>query len=127
MANFCVKCSSALMSGPFCTKCGSDARNVGKSISSRADSVPAQPAQAKVPAAQMGPQSVSASSKQGMIALWHGNVVLHDGKRTDVGPPMQTQMETVDMVPDNPGIWMFRCHIDGHMDAGMATLYKVEP
>ena len=34
---------------------------------------------------------------------WHGNVVLHDGKRTDVVPLMQAQMETVDMVPDNPG------------------------
>jgi FtsP/CotA-like multicopper oxidase with cupredoxin domain len=31
------------------------------------------------------------------------------------------------MVPDNPGIWMFHCHIDDQMDAGMATLYKVEP
>ena len=58
---------------------------------------------------------------------WHGNVVLHDGKRTDVITLMQAQMETVDMVPDNPGIWMFHCHIDDHMDAGMATLYKVEP
>jgi hephaestin len=58
---------------------------------------------------------------------WHGNIVLHDGKRTDVVPLMQAQMETVDMVPDNPGIWMFHCHIDDHMDAGMATLYKVEP
>jgi FtsP/CotA-like multicopper oxidase with cupredoxin domain len=58
---------------------------------------------------------------------WHGNVVLHDGKRTDVVPLMQAQMETVDMVPDNPGIWMFHCHIDDHMDAGMAALYRVEP
>jgi FtsP/CotA-like multicopper oxidase with cupredoxin domain len=58
---------------------------------------------------------------------WHGNVVLHDGKRTDVVPLMQAQMETADMVPDNPGIWMFHCHIDDHMDAGMVTLYKVEP
>jgi hephaestin len=58
---------------------------------------------------------------------WHGNVVLHDGKRTDVIPLMQAQMETADMVPDNPGIWMFHCHIDDHMEAGMSALYKVEP
>jgi manganese oxidase len=58
---------------------------------------------------------------------WHGNVVLQDGKRTDVVALMQAQMVTVDMVPDNPGIWMFHCHIDDHMDAGMATLYKVQP
>jgi FtsP/CotA-like multicopper oxidase with cupredoxin domain len=36
-------------------------------------------------------------------------------------------METVEMAPDNAGIWMFHCHIDDHMDAGMVTLYKVEP
>lgn len=58
---------------------------------------------------------------------WHGNVVLQNGKRTDVVPIMQAQMETVDMVPDNPGIWMFHCHVDDHMDAGMATLYQVTP
>lgn len=58
---------------------------------------------------------------------WHGNVVLQDGKRTDVVSLMPAQMVTVDMVPDNPGIWMFHCHVDDHMEAGMATLYKVEP
>jgi FtsP/CotA-like multicopper oxidase with cupredoxin domain len=36
-------------------------------------------------------------------------------------------MKTVDIVPDNDGIWMFHCHIDDHMEAGMVTLYKVEP
>ncbi len=58
---------------------------------------------------------------------WHGNVVLQDGKRTDVVELMQAQMVTVDMVPDNPGTWMFHCHIDDHMDAGMSALYRVEP
>jgi FtsP/CotA-like multicopper oxidase with cupredoxin domain len=58
---------------------------------------------------------------------WHGNVVLQDGKRTDVIELMQAQMVTVDMVPDDPGIWMFHCHIDDHMDAGMATFYQVKP
>jgi FtsP/CotA-like multicopper oxidase with cupredoxin domain len=36
-------------------------------------------------------------------------------------------MLTADMVPDNPGIWMYHCHFDDHMNTGMATLYKVEP
>lgn len=40
----------------------------------------------------------------------------------DVVRLVQAQMETVDMVPDTPGIWMFRCHLDDHMNAGMATL-----
>ena len=58
---------------------------------------------------------------------WHGNVVLQDGKRTDVVSLMQAQMVTVDMVPDDPGTWMFHCHLDDHMEAGMMALYKVEP
>ncbi len=58
---------------------------------------------------------------------WHGNVVLHNGKRTDVVTLLPAQMETVDMVPDDPGIWLYHCHIDEHMDAGMVALYKVEP
>jgi len=58
---------------------------------------------------------------------WHGNVIVDHGKRTDVlflGP---AQMETVDMVPDNPGTWLYHCHVEDHMDTGMMTLYKVEP
>jgi manganese oxidase len=58
---------------------------------------------------------------------WHGNVVLQSGKRTDVVTLLPAQMETVDMVPDDPGTWLYHCHIDEHMDAGMVTLYKVEP
>jgi hephaestin len=59
---------------------------------------------------------------------WHGNVVTQEGKHTDVvllGGP--AQMLTVDMVPDAPGIWLYHCHVDDHMDMGMAALYKVEP
>ncbi len=58
---------------------------------------------------------------------WHGNVVLDRGRRTDVVAISPAQMLTVDMVPDDPGIWMYHCHIDDHMDAGMVALYKVEP
>jgi FtsP/CotA-like multicopper oxidase with cupredoxin domain len=35
-------------------------------------------------------------------------------------------METVDMVPDDPGIWVFRCHFDEHMQTGMMARYQVE-
>lgn len=58
---------------------------------------------------------------------WHGNTILNGGHRTDVifiGP---AQMETVDMVPDDPGTWMYHCHFDEHMQARMMALYKVEP
>jgi Multicopper oxidase len=58
---------------------------------------------------------------------WHGNVVNADGRRTDVVSLLPAQMLTADMIPDNPGIWMYHCHIDDHMMTGMVTLYKVEP
>jgi FtsP/CotA-like multicopper oxidase with cupredoxin domain len=58
---------------------------------------------------------------------WHGNTVLQEGKRTDAIELMQAQMETVDMVPDNPETWVFHCHIDDHMDGGMSAMYKAEP
>jgi FtsP/CotA-like multicopper oxidase with cupredoxin domain len=35
--------------------------------------------------------------------------------------------DTVDMVPDSPGLWMFHCHIDDHMEAGMMARYEVLP
>ena len=58
---------------------------------------------------------------------WHGNVVLAKGHRTDVLSLTQAEMLTADMVPDDPGVWMFHCHVDDHMTTGMMTLYKVEP
>ena len=57
---------------------------------------------------------------------WHGNVVLQAGRRTDVVAISPAQMETVDMIPDDPGTWMYHCHVDDHMAAGMMALYKVE-
>ncbi len=58
---------------------------------------------------------------------WHGNVVVAGGQRTDVVSLSPAQMLTVDMVPDDPGIWLYHCHIDEHMDMGMVAMYKVEP
>ncbi len=54
MANFCVKCGSALTSGPFCTKCGADARSVPQSAQPQPASLPT-PLQVAVPAPQTGP------------------------------------------------------------------------
>jgi FtsP/CotA-like multicopper oxidase with cupredoxin domain len=58
---------------------------------------------------------------------WHGNSVNIHGHHTDVISLSPGQMETVDMIPDNPGIWLFHCHISDHMAGGMVTRYKVEP
>jgi FtsP/CotA-like multicopper oxidase with cupredoxin domain len=58
---------------------------------------------------------------------WHGNVVTLSGHQTDVVDLAAGQMETVDMIPDNPGIWLFHCHFSDHMAGGMVARYKVEP
>jgi manganese oxidase len=58
-------------------------------------------------------------------AHWHGNVVMQAGERTDVVSMGPAQTITVDMVPDDPGIWLFHCHVSDHMEAGMITKYKV--
>ncbi len=56
---------------------------------------------------------------------WHGNVVLHAGRRTDVIAISPANMETVDMVPDDVGKWMYHCHFDEHMQSGMMAMYEV--
>ncbi|MBI3867305.1 MAG: tetratricopeptide repeat protein [Verrucomicrobia bacterium] len=56
---------------------------------------------------------------------WHGNTVLHHGYRTDVLELLPASMKVADMVADNPGIWMFHCHVDDHMREGMSARYEV--
>ncbi|MBV8594773.1 MAG: multicopper oxidase domain-containing protein [Candidatus Eremiobacteraeota bacterium] len=58
---------------------------------------------------------------------WHGNTVLAANQRTDVLNLAPAQMMTVDMVPDNPGTWLYHCHVSDHMHAGMSALYQVDP
>jgi FtsP/CotA-like multicopper oxidase with cupredoxin domain len=58
---------------------------------------------------------------------WHGNVVTIQGRRTDIFSLLPAQFVTADMVPDNAGMWMFHCHIDEHMEAGMRAVYQVLP
>ncbi len=31
------------------------------------------------------------------------------------------------MAANNPGAWLYHCHVDDHIVAGMSTLYAVEP
>jgi hephaestin len=45
--------------------------------------------------------------------------------RTDTLPLMPMGMIVADMVPDNPGTWLFHCHVGPHFDAGMIARYTV--
>jgi FtsP/CotA-like multicopper oxidase with cupredoxin domain len=56
---------------------------------------------------------------------WHGNTVLYHGHRTDTIALSPAEMETADMVPDDPGLWLFHCHVDDHMISGMVARYEV--
>lgn len=60
-------------------------------------------------------------------AHWHGNTVMLNDRMTDVVPLLPAEMHTVDMIPENPGMWMFHCHVEGHLAIGMYTHYMVEP
>jgi len=58
---------------------------------------------------------------------WHGNTVLHHGRRTDVVDLLPASMKVADMKPGNPGIWMYHCHVNDHMLEGMSARYEVLP
>ncbi len=58
---------------------------------------------------------------------WHGETVTYEGRHTDVVELLPGSMRTVDMVADNPGTWMFHCHVEDHMEAGMMAVYTVAP
>jgi manganese oxidase len=56
---------------------------------------------------------------------WHGNTVTVAGMRMDSVNLLPATMITADMVADNPGIWLFHCHVSDHITAGMLARYQV--
>jgi hypothetical protein len=56
---------------------------------------------------------------------WHGNTVTVGGMRMDTVSLLPASMVVADMVPDDPGIWLFHCHVNDHIRAGMLTRYHV--
>ena len=57
---------------------------------------------------------------------WHGQSGLVRGHRTDIVELLPASMTVFDMRPDNPGIWLFHCHVNDHINAGMLTRFVVE-
>jgi len=58
---------------------------------------------------------------------WHGNTLLVSGSRTDVVELLPAAMLAADMVPDDPGTWLYHCHVNDHIIAGMQALYTINP
>jgi hephaestin len=56
---------------------------------------------------------------------WHGDTVTVNGMRTDTIQLLPAGMVTAHMVPDDPGIWLFHCHVGDHLTAGMASSCRV--
>lgn len=58
---------------------------------------------------------------------WHGNTGLFMGMRMDMLELLPGSMKVFDMRPDDPGTWLYHCHVNDHIKAGMLALYTVEP
>ena len=61
-------------------------------------------------------------------AHWHGLRVIEEGRRrTDVVELLPATMKVADMTADNPGTWLFHCHVAEHMMEGMFAKMVVHP
>jgi FtsP/CotA-like multicopper oxidase with cupredoxin domain len=58
---------------------------------------------------------------------WHGNTGLSMHMRMDMIELLPGSMKVFDMQPDDPGTWLYHCHVNDHIIAGMLALYTVNP
>jgi len=59
---------------------------------------------------------------------WHGLRVIEEGvRRTDTVELLPASMKVADMLADNPGGWLFHCHVAEHMANGMFARVTVYP
>jgi FtsP/CotA-like multicopper oxidase with cupredoxin domain len=56
---------------------------------------------------------------------WHGNTLTTNGMRSDMLQLMPGMMMVSDMVPDDAGTWLYHCHVNDHILAGMQMRYRV--
>ena len=56
---------------------------------------------------------------------WHGATVTIMGMRTDVASLLPMSMQVADMVPDVLGTWLYHCHVNDHIIAGMMAKFTV--
>lgn len=68
---------------------------------------------------------VTGSSFDAHTPHWHGQTVLDRGMRTDIIDAQINEIRVVDMVPDNPGVWLFHCHVRMHLAGGMEARFAV--
>jgi len=56
---------------------------------------------------------------------WHGQTLISEGKRLDTQTIQAGAVSTLDMLADNPGTWLFHCHVNEHIEQGMSALFIV--
>jgi len=57
---------------------------------------------------------------------WHGETVVHDGRRTDTINLLPATMAVADMRAETPGKWLFHCHVADHITAGMSSTFTID-
>jgi FtsP/CotA-like multicopper oxidase with cupredoxin domain len=58
---------------------------------------------------------------------WHGETVVINGMRTDTAELGPMGMVVADMIPDDPGVWLYHCHLNIHLEAGMVARFRTLP
>ena len=58
--------------------------------------------------------------------LFPDNWIYVHAPEAHVGRTQNFKNWSADMVPDEPGIWLYHCHISDHMLAGMVARYEVK-
>lgn len=58
-------------------------------------------------------------------AHWHGERVELNGRHTDVVELLPASMVTVNMIADNPGVWLYHCHVAEHMRYGIHASFTI--
>jgi hephaestin len=58
-------------------------------------------------------------------AHWHGITFNHNGHMVDQVVVLASSTYVLDAVTDNPGTWLFHCHLTDHIHGGMMALFNI--
>uniref|UniRef100_A0A383V6F7 Plastocyanin-like domain-containing protein n=1 Tax=Tetradesmus obliquus TaxID=3088 RepID=A0A383V6F7_TETOB len=59
-------------------------------------------------------------------AHWHGITFSHNGHMVDQVVVLASSAYVLDAVTDNPGSWLFHCHLTDHISGGMMALFHID-
>jgi hephaestin len=59
-------------------------------------------------------------------AHWHGITLNNNGHMVDQVVVVASSTYVLDAVTDNPGTWLFHCHLTDHIHGGMMALFNID-